>query len=501
MGLQDIDAELSGVGSIVDASKARVQKMQPQGLAAIDADLKSAPPVPAERGLVDRALTTAAAPFRAASKVADYVTSPLVDVARIAQYHEPLGQVLTNPSSRAPAPPGNPLITSLMRIIPSLAPSLPLAAGLSGAGEMLAQKTEAPDQPINNAQVAGAITVPPAVAGIGRVARALGRTVTRMSPTLFQGAHQNALNAAGELSNSLSAESNPSQLFQAAAKSDEPITATNLVQKLAQLRGEMPANPVSPELKTTNAHMANIDAAMRGGNQAAAPATRLAHFPDGSTFPVPVETGSAPRAAAPSDPYLSLKDLLGLRRDVGLSIGRGTTGETSALYGAMLRDLEGAAAAGGPGASMAQAALEAHKRNLGASKIADLVQQSTTTDSIGTAATPKLNISRLKNLVDKNSEDLTKWVGPDGMAQINQFIYDNRTLPPAHAASFANKLVSTIAGGIGLGLGGPAGLGAALVPEIGANAFAVGKNPTLLNQILGAAGQSGRAAIPGQRRQ
>lgn len=525
----------------VAATDAGFKALSPDAQAEVRSRVVSSSPAPTqkppEKGFVDRALTMAAGPLRFASRVANAATDPLIDVARVAQ-GEPIGQVWRLPARSLPGvnDRSNPLVTEPLRLAPSLIP-MPLVAGAaSGAAEALAEKTEQPDQPVSPARVAIAAVTPPAASGAVRLGRALGRTATRVVPSLFRAAHEQALGEAAQVGSELGSEVAPGQLFDAARQATpapipprrpiaalppaggstvigparrfetpivpgderlpttyqqapismgpatqapetglwnrmrivepqrasatatataatpatqgagETIPATNITRTLSALDREIPATPVSPALKTVRDHMKNLSDAVQGGN-------------------------------------VSLSDLMGLRRDIGLSIGRGQTGEVQALYKGVMQDLEAAAAGGSPAAAMAKAALDAYKKDLGARKFADFVQQATRSESVG-AGTPSLNVAKLRNLVDKNRDELTKLLGLDGVGPIDDFIAKYRTLPPTHAANFANRLIAGMAGGLGIaGLGLP-GAGAAIAPELLTNTFAVGPNPRIVNRLV-----------------
>src|SRR5206468_3792721 len=151
------------------------------------------------------------------------------------------------------------------------------------------------------------------------------RTLTRVMPGRFRAAHQEALGAADELGQGLRPEVDPGQLFEAArAAGAEAVPATKTTAILADLEKSVSKGPVNAKLKLVREYMDKVGGEIRNGE-------------------------------------MSLQDLMARRRDLAMSLGAAP--EVKAIYKGLISDLEGAAA-GGPGAAMAQEALTAFKRDL-----------------------------------------------------------------------------------------------------------------------------------------
>lgn len=458
------------------------------GAAALRKDVAHLPdPAQPSQGWPEWIADKAAVPFRLLNPVANALTDPLVDLSRVVQQGEPFGQVARYPTFALPQPPmANPLITAPLRFGPGFIPNPAVAGAGSAAGEMIAQQVERPGQPADYLQVGLAGATPPAAATAFRLIRGLGRTATRLAPSLFQGAHREALDAAAQAGESLAPNVNTSQLFQAARQAgSEQIPASNIRQTLDRLAQEIPADPVSPELKMVRAYMENMERAI-GGQPGFA-------FPSGAAQVTGPTAAQVAGTAAAKTPQISLNDLMGMRRDIGLAIGRGRSGEVKALYGAVMNDLGAAANAGGPGAGMAKEALTAFKQDLAVNRWNDLVKSATDTRSISGADVQRLNVSRLRNALEKNSDEFTRLVGQDGVDRLRQFTEIYRSLPPETALNFHSRLVGALAGGAGVLSAGPHGAVAALLPELAANMFSVGANPREVGMLLQGLAQAGRA--------
>ena len=401
---------------------------------------KTLPPLDSQRGIGDTLLTAAAAPFRAASKIADFGTGNLVDAARWAQGESPRS-ILTNPAPGSPT--ANPLVTQPLRMAGSAAPGLPLKMGFSAAGEMLAQKTERPDQPVDPAQTLIATGLPAAGEFAGLFGRGLARTADRFIPSRFYGRQAAAQQGAADTADAIASTESAKQLLGAAKKTGDVLDAKAITKVMDEVELSLPKNAANSSLQTANTHIENLRDAIQGGK-------------------------------------ISLNDLLAQRRDLSLSVAKGNK-EATALYGGILSTLEDAAAAGGPGAAMARAGLDAYKKDLGASKFAMLVEKAISDVSGGA----NLNITKLRGLVRKDRKDLEKLLGPDGMGRVDQFLLEHRTLPPAHALNYAT-VMKMLLGGSGVGwMGGPMGAVAGTVgPELAQNMWMSWPNSPLYGKLV-----------------
>lgn len=431
------------------------------------------PATPSSPSFADRALSAVAAPFRGLSVAADKLTSPLVDVARLAN-GEPVSNLITTPSSEVRSPRGNPLVTQGLRIAPSFAPGMPLASGLSGAGEMIAQKVEAPNEPINPLPVAAAIAVPPVVAGAVRGVRALGRTATRVFSGRFEKAQETAANAAGDVATTLAPEEGAAaRLFASAKGAQETVPAGRITAILDDLETSLPKTPADTGLQQVRTAMDNIRGTIKNGT-------------------------------------IDLDELLRQRLDLGRLISRGGSApELKAIYGhggdnakGIIGALEEAAAAGGTGAAATREALDLFKRDLGVVKWRDLVETATKVNTVNGSQTPILNMAKLGNLVAKNADDLERTLGPEGLTLIRAFQEKFRALPPTQAHNAANLLVSGVLGGVGgyvtggMGLSVAGGAAAGFVTkELIQNWKIVGNNPAAANQIMTGLAQATRSTV------
>jgi len=345
-----------------------------------------------------------------------------------------------------------------LRLAPGLAANPLIAGPLSAGGEALAQQIEG--SPVDPVAIGAAGAMPPLAAGIVRGARALGRTATRMSPTLFRRAHEGAQETLGTMAEGMRPALSPAVLFgQAGDLGGEAIMVTSTREMLKNLEAGLPGKPVNEGLKKVRQHMSNIGELVG------------------------------------DSPAIRLDELMKVRRDLGRSVAeRGAAPEMKAIYKGIMQDLEVAAAAGGAGATVTREALTAFKRDLGIARFREFAELATSRRAIAGADTPILNVSKLSDLVSKNSGELTKLLGPESREMIGAFINRFRSLPPEHAANATNILLTGIIGGAGLagsmGAGmGPLGIGlstagAAVAQELSRNAFAVGRNPKELNRLV-----------------
>lgn len=314
-------------------------------------------------------------------------------------------------------------------------------------------------EPKSPASVVASGAMPFLGAGLGRLARGAGRAVTRLLPGRFTGAQQAAQEGGQAMAEGLAPKDLAGGLFKGArAMGAESVKADQLTGMLDDLDDHIPKNPTSAGLKTAREF---IDTARQSIQ--------------GDTIP--------------------LGDLMRLRLDVGRSIGKAP--EVAAIYKGILGDLEQAGAGGGPGATLALNALQSARQERGSALMKDLIEKASRGRSALTGEMPLLNISTLSREVEKNKEDLLKYVGPQGLAQVEEFLVKNRALPPVHAYTAANSLIGVLGG-----IGGVVGFGPMGALGVGANelikdAFAVGKNPAELNRFLIMLGAGTKAGIGG----
>ncbi len=332
--------------------------------------------------------------------------------------------------------------------------SIPLQAAVQLGTEGAMQATGLAEKSPGQLIASGAL--PFGMAGIGRALRGLSRTATRLIPSVFTGKQQEAQKGAEVVAKGLEGSGNTGALFKGArAQAAEPIPAPQLRAMIDDLEITLPPSPTSSGLKAAREILENAKESLKG-----------------DTIP--------------------LGDLMRLRLDSGRSIGKAP--EVAALNKAVLGDLEQAGAVGGPGAQLAQQALISARKDRGAEMLREMVANASRGRSALTGEQPLLSMSQLSRDVEKNREKLTQLLGPDGMAKIEEFVVRNRALPPTHAYTAANGLVSYVgfAGG---------GLPAMASWELLKNAYAVGKNPAELNRALIILGEGMRAGIAGTARQ
>jgi len=348
------------------------------------------------------------------------------------------------------------------RILPSMAAANPLLSGaLSAGGETVAQAAElgvGTREGFDPLQVGAAGALPPVMAGIGRTARAVGRTATRLSPTLFRAAHEKALESVEGVAQALRSPEAAEGLFAAArAQGTSLVRGTNLRRVIGELDFKVPAEPASGGLQTVRGHIRNVQVLLGGGDD------------------------------------ITLKGMNQLRNDLREALLSGPAAQREgarAIYGALLSDLEAASAAGGQGATLLKGALTAFKRDLGATKFQQLADESIREASLGKFQA--LNIGRLSQKIRANRAELAKLVGDDGMRLVDKTVERLRSLPPETAYTVWNMALGAASGGV-FGGGRVRGLAFAFVPELVKNGFAVGKNPAMLNRTLTGLAQAGRA--------
>lgn len=362
---------------------------------------------------------------------------------------EPINQALVRGGREA--------LADVIRTGSGLVTAAPVLAPVAGAaGETAAQFVES-GEITSPTSIGVAAAVPPAAAAAGRVLRGAGRTLTRMMPSRFRGAHEEAIRAAEEMVEGLRPNVPPRDLFQAARREGgEVLPVTRTTEVLRDLNQTIPQNAVSPPLRLVREHMANIDGAIQGGT-------------------------------------IELGDLMRLRTDLSQSYGRAP--QVRELYGGIIEDLRRAAAQGGPGAEMLTQALRAFQYDLGANRLGDLVTRATTRRAIAGADTPILNVSRFANDFARDAAEFNRLLGPEGVQQVGAFIQRFRSLPPEVAYNGWNLMVTGLFGGAGLVSGGavPA-VTAAIGQELMRNAAAVGRNPEALNRYMTTLVQAARAA-------
>lgn len=330
--------------------------------------------------------------------------------------------------------------------------ALPAIAGGQLVTEAMMQATGVSD-PSRWRLLASAL-LPFLPAAVVRGARGLGRTATRVAPGLFRRAQEGAQVAAGQVAKSVGPAQEAGALFKSArAAGDEIIPAAKLQAMIDDLDQAIPADPVSPGLKTAREFMDAGRKMIRGGG-------------------------------------ITLRDLMRFRQDLGPMTRQ--IPQVQALYKATLSDLE---AGGSAGSRLAVQALESARKTHGASLFTDLVEKATDVRSISGADVPALNVAKLAKAVQTHKDDLLKFLGPRGFGQIEQFLITYRSLPPTHAWTAVNRAIGTIAGGLGFfgGAGAP-GLAAAAVPELATNIYAVGANPAWVNRTVPAAVSLGNLA-------
>lgn len=355
---------------------------------------------------------------------------------------------------------------------------IPLAVGaLTGGASLPAQAIiqagttaamqEGGLEPKSPAQVALAGASPFLAAGIGRLARAVPRSLTRMIPSRFAGAQEAAQEAGENIARGFEPPSSEAtgELWKAARQAGaEPIRADKLTAMLSSLEESIPKNPTSAGLKTTRELM---DAA------------REAIRPNGT---------------------VDLGELMKLRLDVGRSMAKAP--EVGALYRGIIGDLE-MAGASGAGADLALKALEMSRKAHGAETLRGLIERSSRTTNLAPGE-KLLDIAKLTKLVGENKDELVKQLGHEGVSQIENFLFKYRGLPPAQAYTWANKIAGM--GAAGLGLGGATGMAVpGVIPALAGglgyelinNAIAVGKNPVELNRALIMLGAGARAGMAG----
>jgi len=334
-----------------------------------------------------------------------------------------------------------------------------LQMGLTHAMQEGGMEEKRPAGPVDTSVLlSGAL--PFVAAGIGRLMRGLGRTGQRLLPSQFESAQQTAQDRLGQM---VEGARPPAGAVAAMGKAAEQEGAASIpvgttVGYASRLK--FPAQSADPGMVAVRTTVDNIQAATKGG----------------TTMP--------------------LAELEAIRQDIGPLLRRGTApDQLRALYGTLITDLDRAAAVGTPGAQYARQAAALFKQDLGANLIQKLASQATQQRVISGSTVPALNVSKFAELTTKNQEQLVKYLGPEVMPALQQFVYDFRGLPPTVAFTGLNRALMGGLGGAGWLVGGglvPA-LSAALVPEILVNAALVGRNPAAMSGALNALTSGARA--------
>ena len=311
--------------------------------------------------------------------------------------------------------------------------SLPVQslAGMGTTGAMQAGGLE----PKSPAGVAASGAIPFAGELGSRVLRGLGRTATRVVPGLFQKAQGAAQEELGKVTAGLAKEEAGPLYKTVRMAGDVKLPAPALQAMLDDVDQDLFAKPIGTANKLTKEFVTKGRELIQDGE-------------------------------------ITLGDLMKFRKELGPAT-REAPG-VAALYKATLGDLEAGSTAG---SRLAVAAVDAARKTHGASLFSDLVEKATEVRAVGGADAPALNVAKLAKSVNANRDDLMKFLGPQGFADIENFIIQNRSLPPTHAWTAINKGIGTMAGGAGFLGAGPAGLALAALPELATNIYAVGKTP------------------------
>ena len=326
---------------------------------------------------------------------------------------------------------------------------IPVAAGMLTGGmslpaQALAQATTTAAmqggglEPKSLPNVAFSAAAPFAGEAISRLIRGLGRTATRVIPGLFQRAQAKAQGELGKVAGGLATEESGPLFKGARAVGDQRVGAGQLTAMLDDLDQSIPKDPISPGLKAAREFMERGRELTQGGE-------------------------------------ISLGDLMRFRQDLGPMTRQAP--QIGAIYKATLGDLEAGSTAG---SRLAVEALSAARKTHGSALFSDLVEKATEVRSVAGADAPALNVAKLAKGVHANREDLVKFLGPQGVGQIEQFLAQYRSLPPTHAWTAVNKAIATGAGGLGFLGGGLPAVAAAGLPELLTNMYQVGGNPAFL---------------------
>lgn len=357
--------------------------------------------------------------------------------------------------------PGPQVPAFILRTAPGLVPAPGASALLSAGGEAAAQFVES-GEITDKEQIGIAAAFPPGAAVVGRIARGLGRTAVRLVPSFFEKAQAAAREAGEALIRSLRPAEDVAQLSKAArAAGGDLIPSSNVQRIIGEIK--LPATPANPRLEAVKTTIENLKGVLT---------------PEGK---------------------IRLDDLEAIRRDIGpLLQSKAAPSELRGLYGAIVKDLEETARAGGAGASLAREAATAFKRDLGAAKVAELFEKATQVRVVSGANVPALDVARLGKLLrdPKTNKQLTEQIGADGVKLVESFISKFRSLPPTTAYNAWTTMLAALGGGVGAVTGGTAtavGIGV-ISSEIIRNMALVGANPKALNQILTTVAQATRAS-------
>jgi hypothetical protein len=285
-------------------------------------------------------------------------------------------------------------------------------------------------------------------------------------PSFFERFQRQAQEAAEGLVQSLRPTEDVAALARSArAGGADLIPAGNIQRIIGEIR--IPATPANPKLAAVKTTIDNLKAVIREGGK------------------------------------IQLDDLEAVRRDIGpLLQSKNAPAELRGIYGAIVTDLEKEAVAGGVGASLAREAARAFRQDLGAARVAELLENSTTRRVISGADVPALNVARFAKLMQdpQTRKALTNQLGPDALRTIDAFVHRFRALPPDVAFNGWSRMIAALGGIAGGGaagmaaIGGPAGVViGALTPEVLTNAALVGRNPAVLNRLMTTLLQGARA--------
>jgi hypothetical protein len=358
--------------------------------------------------------------------------------------------------------------TTLLRAAPGVIRNPLSSGGVSAVTEGVSQAAEmgvGAREEFDPLQIGLAAAIPPAFSVATAIPAAVKRTVTRLLPGRFAAAHEGAQASGRRLVKEVAPAEGAVAEFgaKAAQASEELVPATTVMQtvtspKFSNLNRLV--KPTSEEAGAVKDTMKNLNEFLN---------------PDGT---------------------MPLGGLEAIREDIGRKAAQGWP-RIKQIYGSIVQDLENAAAAGGPGAQAARDMAEAYKQTLGAKSIEKAITDATFKRTIGSADVDVLNIGKFAQAIHKQRADLTKQIGPEGMALIDDFVTRFRSLPPANANTAWNAMLATVGGGVGAisgtGLAGAAGT--ALGVEFVRNLLAVARTPGAWSRIMATAAQAARGPM------
>jgi hypothetical protein len=294
------------------------------------------------------------------------------------------------------------------------------------AGEYAAQQLGlSPESPTQ-------VALSGAMPGAGLVTRALPKVAARVGP-LYEAGQRRAAQEVRELGGTLAKEES-APLYRAARsaiKAGPPPIATARTQgAISELADQMPKDPQNPALQKIGGILKRLEDTV----QQQTPAGTMASV---------------------RDLRAELRDMKGLLKEP----------EARHLYGAIIDDLETAAAGGHAAAKYLRAATDAWKGEQGAARFAKLASQAITEKE----GLTRVNADRLVRLVDQDAP-LRRWVGDAGVTALKTEIARRGGLPKIKlGGGLPGVLTSMVMGGVGAlggGLRGPAA--AAVLAGVGA---------------------------------